>query len=91
MQYRNKLVVIIALLLGTTIHAQVTKVGSDTLYDVACWNVEWFGDAAEGPTNEVAQYDNIKTVITNSEVDIWGLCEVSNPTTFYNLLNELPL
>lgn len=90
MQYRNKLVVIIALLLGTTIHAQVTKVGSDTLYDVACWNVEWFGDAAEGPTNEVAQYDNIKTIITNSEVDIWGLCEVSNPTTFYNLLNELP-
>lgn len=90
MQNRNKLVVIIALLLGATVSAQVTKVGSDTLYDVACWNVEWFGDAAEGPSNEVIQYNNVKSVISNTEVDVWGLCEVSNPTTFYNLLNELP-
>jgi endonuclease/exonuclease/phosphatase family metal-dependent hydrolase len=52
--------------------------------------VEWFGDAAEGPSNEVIQYNNVKSVISNTEVDVWGLCEVSNPTTFYNLLNELP-
>ena len=90
MLFRNNLILVIILLLGSATSAQVTKAGNDTLCDVACWNVEWFGDASQGPTNEVTQYNNVKTIITNSEVDIWGLCEVSNPTTFYNLLNELP-
>ena len=90
MQYRNKLILIIILFWVTNIRAQVTKVGNDTLCDVACWNVEWFGDASQGPTNEVTQYNNIKTVISNTEIDVWGLCEVSDASTFYNLLNELP-
>ena len=90
MLFRNNLILVIILLLGSATSAQVTKAGNDTLCDVACWNVEWFGDVSQGPTNEVTQYNNVKTIITNSEVDIWGLCEVSNPTTFYNLLNELP-
>lgn len=90
MQLKSSVFLWCAVLFSLTINAQVTKVGNDTLYDVACWNIEWFGDAVEGPTNEVTQYNNIRTVITNTEVDVWGLCEVSNPTTFYNLLNELP-
>ena len=90
MQFKNSLIIVTCLFWGSTIHAQVTKVGSDTLYDVACWNVEWFGDASQGPTNEVTQYNNVKTVISNTEIDVWGVCEVSDPTTFYNLLNDLP-
>ncbi len=90
MQLKNNIILLFAILFSGIIHAQVTKVGNDTLYDVACWNVEWFGDVNEGPTNEVTQYNNVRTIITNIEVDVWGLCEVSDPTTFYNLLNELP-
>lgn len=90
MQFKNNIILLCAVLFSGIIHAQVTKVGNDTLYDVACWNVEWFGDATEGPSNEVTQYNNVKSIITNTEVDVWGLCEVSDPTTFYNLLNELP-
>lgn len=90
MQLKSAVFLCFAMLFSLTISAQVTKVGNDTLYDVACWNVEWFGDVTEGPTNEVTQYNNVRSIITNTEVDVWGLCEVSNPTTFYNLLNELP-
>jgi endonuclease/exonuclease/phosphatase family metal-dependent hydrolase len=90
MQLKNNIILLLAILCSGVVHAQVTKVGNDTLYDVACWNVEWFGDAAEGPSNELTQYNNVKLIITNTEVDVWGLCEVSDPTTFYNLLNELP-
>lgn len=71
-------------------NAQVTKVGNDTLTDIACWNVEWFGDATSGPSNEALQFTNIKTVIQNTDLDVWGLCEVSNPTTFNDLLTALP-
>jgi endonuclease/exonuclease/phosphatase family metal-dependent hydrolase len=69
--------------------AQVTKVGNDTLIDVAGWNVEWFGDASEGPSNEPLQYTNVKSVIQNTDIDVWGLAEVSNTSTFLNLVADL--
>lgn len=82
-----------AIVLGgwSTAFAQVTKVGNDTLLDVACWNVEWFGDATSGngPSNEVLQYTNVKSVLKNTDIDVWGLAEVSNPTTFSTLLTDL--
>jgi endonuclease/exonuclease/phosphatase family metal-dependent hydrolase len=90
MQFKTKFILLFATLFSGITHAQVTKIGNDTLYDIACWNIEWFGDATNGPSNEVNQYNNVRTIITNTEVDVWGLCEVSNPTTFYNLLSEMP-
>ncbi|MBP9186870.1 MAG: T9SS type A sorting domain-containing protein [Bacteroidia bacterium] len=90
MQFKNNILCAITLLLSNVLVAQVTKVGNDTLIDIASWNVEWFGDITYGPTNEVTQFNNVKSVITNTQVDVWGLCEISNPTTFYNLLTELP-
>lgn len=70
--------------------AQVTKVGNDTLLDVAGWNVEWFGDVSNGPSDEQLQYTNVKNLITQTDIDIWGLAEVSDPTTFNTLLADLP-
>jgi hypothetical protein len=69
--------------------AQVTKVGNDTLLDVAGWNIEWFGDLTNGPSDEALQFNNVKSVLKNTDIDIWGLAEVSNPTTFSTLLNDL--
>ncbi len=70
--------------------AQVPKFGNDTLLDVACWNLEWFGDASNGPSNEQLQFNNIKQVLNNTDIDVWGLCEMSNTTTFQQLLADLP-
>jgi hypothetical protein len=72
-----------------TLLAQVPKYGNDTLLDVACWNVEWFGNTSDGPTNEALQYTNVKSVLTNTDIDVWGLCEISDNTTWMNLLNDL--
>lgn len=72
------------------IHAQtIPKFGSDSLVDVACWNIEWFGNTSNGPTNEQLQYDNVKKIITDSYIDVWGLCEVSDNTTYMNLISDL--
>jgi hypothetical protein len=65
------------------------KLGNDTLLDVACWNIEWFGDVTNGPSNEQLQYNNVKRVLTETDLDVWGLCEVSNTTTYATLMGEL--
>lgn len=80
----------IVLILTTNSFAQVTKVGSDTLYDFAGWNVEWLGNTSNGPTNETLQYNNVKTVLTNTDMDVWGLAEVCDATLFSNLLTDIP-
>lgn len=86
---KNRLFTGAALFLTFTTQAQVTKVGNDTLMDVAGWNTEWFGDTQNGPSNEPLQYANVKAVISNTDLDVWGLAEVSNPTTFNTLLSDL--
>ncbi|MFN5919863.1 MAG: endonuclease/exonuclease/phosphatase family protein [Bacteroidota bacterium] len=86
----NKAFILIFLCTCTAVVAQVPKYGNDTLLDVACWNVEWLGNTSNGPTNEALQYSNVKTIINNADVDMWGLCEVSDNTTWMNLLNDLP-
>jgi hypothetical protein len=70
--------------------SQVPKVGSDTTLDIANWNIEWFGDSLNGPSNENTQLTNAVNVIKSMDMDIWGLCEISNSGYWQKLQNELP-
>jgi hypothetical protein len=85
---RNRFLAGAFALISIAAQAQVTKVGNDTLIDVAGWNVEWFGDPQNGPSNEPTQYTNVKSVIANTDLDVWGLAEISNSTTFTTLLKR---
>ncbi|MFM1792640.1 MAG: hypothetical protein RLZZ252_994 [Bacteroidota bacterium] len=69
--------------------SQVPKVGSDTTLDIANWNIEWFGDSLNGPSNENTQLTNAVNVIKSMDMDIWGLCEISNSGYWQKLQNEL--
>lgn len=82
---------ITSVLITTTGFAQVTKVGNDTLIDVAGWNVEWLGNTTNGPSNEQLQYNNVKTVLTNTDMDVWGLAEVCDASLFSSLLMDVPV
>jgi hypothetical protein len=82
---------LISFLSSATLFAQVAKQGDDTLLDVGCWNIEWFGDASNGPSNEPLQYTNVKAVLSNTDIDVWGLCEVSSLTTYMNLIDDLEI
>lgn len=68
----------------------IPKIGNDTLLDVGAWNIEWFGDIVNGPTDETLQFNNVKAVIEKTDLDVWGFEEMSNPTTFSSLTNSLP-
>jgi exonuclease III len=81
--------ILISLFLSYSAFSQITKVGNDTLTDIGCWNVEWFGDATNGPDDETLQFNNVKNIIQKTDVDVWGLCEVSSNTKFDELLTSL--
>lgn len=87
---RSLILLLIAVTTLKTTFTQVTAFGSDTLFDVGCWNVEWLGSTEGGPTNENLQFSNVKKVLNGTDVDVWGLAEVSNLTTFNQLLVDLP-
>lgn len=70
--------------------ATVPAQGSATTLDIATWNIEWFGDAANGPTNEAVQQANVRDVIAGADLDIWGLEEVVSRPAFDTLLARLP-
>lgn len=61
---------------GRPAHVVVPAQGTAATLDVGGWNVEWFGDATNGPTDEKLQLHNVRDVISGADVDIWGMAEV---------------
>jgi hypothetical protein len=68
----------------------IPPVGSAATLDIGNWNIEWFGDPANGPTNEALQQSNVKDVIAGADVDIWGFEEVVSATAWNNMEAALP-
>ena len=83
------LVSILLFLMSMGLGAQVPQIGSDTTLDVGTWNIEWFGDSLNGPSNQVTQLNNTTEVIQSMNLDILGLCEISNAGYWAKLQNNL--
>src|SRR5215813_6013442 len=64
--------------------------GDATTLDIASWNIEWFGDTANGPTNEALQLQNARAVIAGADMDIWGVAEIVSLAQWNNLKAQLP-
>jgi endonuclease/exonuclease/phosphatase family metal-dependent hydrolase len=64
--------------------------GTDTTLDIASWNIEWFGDTANGPTNETLQLQNVRNVIAGADIDIWGVAEIVSLAQWNSLKSQLP-
>jgi len=73
-----------------TLSQNIPQYGNANKLDVACWNVEWFGSTANGPSNEVLQFSNILNVLQASKIEVWALEEVSDTQVFKKLLDSLP-
>lgn len=71
--------------------AVIPAQGTATSLDIGNWNLEWFGDPVNGPTNDALQESNVKDVIAGADLDIWGVEEVVDTTNEWNLLkSQLP-
>jgi endonuclease/exonuclease/phosphatase family metal-dependent hydrolase len=70
--------------------ARLPSENFDGTVDVGSWNVEWFGDATEGPTDERLQQTNVRGVLRQMDLDLVGLVEVVDEHAFALLLQALP-
>ncbi|HET7233842.1 MAG TPA: lamin tail domain-containing protein [Longimicrobium sp.] len=70
-------------------HVVVPAQGTATTLDIGSWNVEWFGDASNGPTNDALQLSNVKDVIAGADADVWGMVEVVDVADWNTLKSQL--
>ena len=63
--------------------------GTASTLDIGNWNLEWFGDPANGPTDDALQLSNVKDVVSGADLDVWGVEEVVDATE-WNSLKSLP-
>ncbi len=64
-------------------------VSKDETFDIATWNIEWFGDTSNGPENDALQLENVIQVIETMDMDLYALQEISNPILFRTLVESL--
>jgi endonuclease/exonuclease/phosphatase family metal-dependent hydrolase len=82
---------LLPLCMSTATVAQVVPGrGTATTLDIASWNIEWFGDTANGPTNEALQLQNVRNVIAGANMDIWGVVEIVSLAQWNSLKAQLP-
>jgi endonuclease/exonuclease/phosphatase family metal-dependent hydrolase len=58
--------------------------------EVGNWNIEWFGNTNNGPTDEQLQLNNVRAVLQDAGVDFWGLSEIVDTQHFNALKQGLP-
>lgn len=64
--------------------------GTASTFDVATWNLLWFGDVGNGPRDEVLQLRRVRDVIKGADLDLWGVQEVVEHAHFSSLVAQLP-
>lgn len=57
--------------------------------EVCTWNIEWFGDTQNGPTNELLQLQNVATVVQRINADLYAFQEISSDAAFRALVDTL--
>ena len=69
---------------------QIPARGTATTFDVGTWNLEWFGDASNGPDDDEMQLRRVRDVLKGADLDLWGLEEVVSRSRFSSLVSALP-
>ena len=67
----------------------ISTVPLDKTFDIAAWNIYWYGNTANGPTDEAQQQANVLQTLDSLKSDLFFLEEVSNPTAFKNLVAKM--
>ena len=64
--------------------------GTDATLEVVTWNIEWFGNAGNGPSDENLQKENAKAIIQQLNADVYAFQEIADENLMQTLANELP-
>lgn len=63
--------------------------GTAATLDFGTWNLEWFGDTGNGPSNEALQLENVRDIIAGLDMDLWSVQEVTGHAHFADLVSQL--
>ena len=74
---------------GAAALATIPAQGTSSTLDFGTWNLEWFGDPSNGPSNETLQLQNVRDVIAGADLDLWGVQEVVSESHFASLVSQL--
>ncbi|WP_412069372.1 endonuclease/exonuclease/phosphatase family protein [Rubrivirga sp. IMCC43871] len=81
--------VALAALLAPGLAAQTVPArGADDTFEIATWNLEFFGEPSQGPSDAL-QLDNVAAVIEQAEIDLWAFQEVVDQTEWSQLVTRL--
>ena len=72
------------------VYVKGTSLDPATTLEVVNWNVEWFGSTSNGPTNDVQQEQNVRTILQNIGADIYGLVEVVSEARLASVVASMP-
>lgn len=64
--------------------------GTDSTLEVVTWNIEWFGNAGNGPSDDNLQKERAKAIIQQLNADIYAFQEIADEALMQTLANELP-
>jgi endonuclease/exonuclease/phosphatase family metal-dependent hydrolase len=63
--------------------------GTAATFDLATWNLNFFGSPSGGPSDDDKQLQRVREVISGSDADLWGVQEVSDGGDFATLASGL--
>lgn len=87
---RRLLAVALGLLLIEPVGAQtIPSKGTASTFEVATWNIEWFGSTSNGPSDDERQLQQVAAVIRGADIDLWAVQEIDDENQFRELLDEL--
>lgn len=75
---------------GDDAAVQIPARGAAATFDVATWNLDWFGDTGNGPADEALQLRNIRDVLAGAALDLWAVQEVVDQGAFDALVAAVP-
>lgn len=76
--------------LTTSISLSGSSIDPVTTLEVVNWNIEWFGSTANGPTNDVQQEQNVKTILNNLNADVYAVSEIVSEERLAAVVSQMP-
>jgi hypothetical protein len=76
--------------ISQTVNLGGTSIDPITTLEVVNWNIEWFGSTGNGPTNDVQQEQNVKTILSNLNADVYAVTEIVSEERLKAAVDQMP-
>lgn len=76
--------------LTETVNLKGSSMDPASTLDVVNWNIEWFGSASLGPSNDNLQEQNVVNVMNSLDADLYALGEIVSEPRLQSVVSQLP-